>query len=230
MEILIYPDAVAAARMAADFIAAQARDCLVANERFLLAVSGGNTPWLMLSELAQRDVRWEQIHIFQVDERVAPDGDPERNWTHLQQCLAPCWSRLEPRVHAMPVNSPDLEAGAAQYAAELALIAGPRPRLDLVHLGLGADGHTASLVPNDPALQVRNRDVAVTELYRGHQRMTLTLPTINRARQILWVVAGADKRTALNRLLNGDMVIPAAHVNDANATVLADASAMGTGT
>jgi 6-phosphogluconolactonase len=229
MEILIYPDAAATARMAADFIAAQARDCLAVNERFLLAVSGGNTPWLMLSELAQRDVRWEQVHIFQVDERVAPEGDPERNWTHLRQCLAPCWSRLETRVHAMPVNGPDLEAGAAHYAAELAQIGGPRPRLDLVHLGLGTDGHTASLLPNDPALQVRNRDVAVTQPYRGYQRMTLTLPTINRARQILWVVAGADKRTVLTRLLNGDRAIPAAHVNDANATVLADATAMGTG-
>lgn len=229
MEILIYPDAVAAARMAADFISAQARDCLAVNERFLLAVSGGNTPWLMLSELAQREVQWERVHIFQVDERVAPDGDPERNWTHLQQCLAPCWHRLEARVHPMPVNGTDLEAGTAQYAAALVQIAGPRPRLDLVHLGLGADGHTASLLPNDPALQVRNRDVAVTQPYRGYRRMTLTLPTINRARQILWLVAGADKRTALTRLLNGDTGIPAAHINEVNATVLADAAAMGTG-
>jgi 6-phosphogluconolactonase len=230
MEILIYPDAVAAARMAADFIAAQARDCLAANERFLLAVSGGSTPWLMLSELAQREVQWERVHLFQVDERVAPDGDPERNWTHLQQCLAPCWRRLEARVHPMPVNIPDLEAGAAQYATRLVQIAGPQPRLDLVHLGLGTDGHTASLLPNDPALQVRNRDVAITQTYRGYQRMTLTLPTINRARQILWLVAGADKRTALTRLLNGDADIPAAQINDANATVLADATAMGTST
>jgi len=229
MEILIYPDAMAAARMAADFIAAQVRDSLTEKPQFLLAVSGGSTPWRMLSELAQRDIAWERVHLFQVDERVVPRGDPDRNWTQLQQCLAPCWSRLEPRVHPMPVDGSDLEENAAQYQADLVQIAGPHPSLDLVHLGLGTDGHTASLFSGSAALQVQDRDVTVTESYRGHRRMTLTLPIINRARQILWVVTGADKRTALNQLLQGEMTVPAAHINDTNTTVLTDAAAMGTG-
>jgi 6-phosphogluconolactonase len=132
-------------------------------------------------------------------------------------------------MHAMPVTDSDLEAAAARYAARLIDVAGKPPRLDLVHLGLGADGHMASLTTKDPALGIRDRDVAITLVYQGHQRMTLTLPAINRARQILWVITGADKRRALTLLLNGDSSIPAAHVSDHNATVIADAAAVGSG-
>jgi 6-phosphogluconolactonase len=99
--------------------------------------------------------------------------------------------------------------------------------LDLVHLGLGPDGHTASLVPGDPVLNVNDNDVAVTGIYQGRRRMTLTYPTINRSRQILWVVTGEEKVQALNRLLDGDQSIPAGRIRPEGARIIADRAAQG---
>jgi 6-phosphogluconolactonase len=163
-------------------------------------------------------VRWETVTIFQVDERVAPDGDPDRNLTHLKRSL-PAGGAAD--VRAMPVWSGDLDAAAAGYAQALP------EQLDLVHLGLGPDGHTASLVPGDPVLEVDDRDVAVTGEYQGRRRMTLTYPALDRAREILWLVTGDDKVEALARLQAGDTSIPAARVSTANARVVADAAAAG---
>jgi len=229
MEILVYPDPSSVAQAAADFIERRARECLTQSARFVMAVSGGHTPQPMLRALAERVLGWERVHVFQVDERVAPDGDPERNWTHLQKSLGPLWARIGPRVYPMPVTHADLEAGAAEYAATLLQVTDEVGSIDLVHLGLGDDGHTASLVPNDPALRIRDRDVTVIPPYRGLARMTLTFAAINRARQVLWVVVGADKHPALTRLLQGDSSIPAGLVSDDNATVIADAAAVGGG-
>jgi len=172
----------------------------------------------MVAALAAEDVPWEHVALYQVDERVAPDGHPDRNLTQLRPVPAAAAAAAE--LHAMPVTG-DLEAGAAAYAATLP------GRLDLVHLGLGADGHTASLVPGDPVLAVRDRDVASTEPYQGHRRMTLTYPTIDRAREALWLVTGPDKRGALERLLAGDDSIPAGRIGTAEQLVLADAAAAG---
>ena len=102
--------------------------------------------------------------------------------------------------------------------------------LDLVHLGLGADGHTASLVPGDPVLDVKDRDVALTGIYRGARRMTLTYPIINRSRRILWVVTGSEKMEMLLRLRNMDATIPAGRIRQDRAVVLADRSAALQGT
>ena len=112
----------------------------------------------------------------------------------------------------MPVEVPDLQAASALYVQTLRSIAGSPPVLDLVHLGLGPDGHTASLVPGDPVLEIDNADVAVTGLYQGRRRMTLTYPTINRARRVLWLVTGGDKVGMLARLRAGDVSIPAGRV------------------
>jgi 6-phosphogluconolactonase len=128
-------------------------------------------------------------------------------------------------VCAMPVDSPDLEAAANQYALNLREIAGAPPVLDLVHLGLGPDGHTASLVPGDPVLDVTDTDVALTQPYQERRRMTLTFPAINRARRILWVVTGAEKAGMLLRLRDGDVTIPAGFVRRDQALVLADRAA-----
>jgi 6-phosphogluconolactonase len=225
MKIEIHPDAEAVARQAAALIAAAARDAVAARGRFVVAVSGGRTPWIMLRALAAEDVPWEGLHLVQVDERVAPAGDPDRNLTHLRESLLEHVPLPPDQVHAMPVEDPDLEAAAGRYAQTLRQIAGSPPVLDLTHLGLGPDGHTASLVPGDPVLDVTDADVALTGVYQGRRRMTLTYPVLDRSRQILWLVTGADKTGPLVRLRAGDRSIPAGRVRQNHALVLADREA-----
>jgi len=229
MKIEILTDAEAVARRAASRIAELARESIAQRGWFLLAISGGTTPWLMLRFLAGENVPWPHVQLFQVDERVAPAGHPDRNLTHLRASLPGTVPLPAENLHPMPVEAPDLEEAAAQYAAELRGVAGNPAVLDLVHLGLGADGHTASLVPGDPALQVTGADVVVSDSYRGLRRMTLTYPILNRARQILWVATGSDKVLALERLLLRDHAIPAGRVRSDRALILADAAAAGFG-
>lgn len=227
MKVEIFPDADTVARQAAQFIAAAARDAVGARGRFTLAVSGGHTPWKMLRLLATLDVPWQGVHLFQVDERVAPAGDKDRNLTHLRESLLGTVKLDAGQVHAMPVEDKDLSAAAARYAQQLESIAGAPPVLDLVHLGLGPDGHTASLVPGDKCLEVTAADVTVSGPYQGHLRMTLTYPVLNRARAVLWLVTGADKVPMFARLQAGDRTIPAGRVSRDRAVVLADAAAAG---
>ena len=227
MKLEVFDDADAVARAAAVAIAADARAAISARGRFTFAVSGGHTPWIMLRALAGLDVPWGGVHIFQVDERVAPDGDPDRNLTHLRESLLQRVPLSPEQIHAMPVESHDLETAAKQYGDALRKFAGSPPVLDLVHLGLGPDGHTASLVPGDPVLSVMDADVALTGIYQGRRRMTLTYPVINRARRIIWVVTGSEKSEALRHLLDGDVSIPAGRICRESALVLADRASAG---
>jgi 6-phosphogluconolactonase len=227
MKVEILPDADAVAREAAKFIAAEARVAVTERGRFVMAVSGGHTPWQMLRALAQEDVPWEGVHVMQIDERVAPAGDPDRNLTHLRESLLEHAPLRPEQIHAMPVESPDLEDAAKRYALTLREIAGSPPVLDLAHLGLGPDGHTASLVPGDPVLNVTDVDVALTGVYQGRRRMTLTYPMLNRSRRILWLVTGNDKVDALARLRAGDPSIPAGRIQRDQAMMLADHAAVG---
>lgn len=197
--------------------------------RCAVAVSGGTTPWLAFRALAAEDVPWDRVHLFQVDERVALPGDRERNYFHLKEALIDRIPIPPANVHPMPVEEEDLDAGGRRYEADLRGVAGTPPVLDLVQLGLGEDGHTASLFPGDPALQVLGADVAVSGLYKGRVRMTLTLPAIDRARTILWLVTGSGKSEALGRLLSGDRSIPAGRVRIDRAFLLADVAAGGGG-
>ncbi len=214
LETLADPDAVA--RAGATFVAEQARQAVAARGTFNFAVSGGRTPWEMFAELAAETVPWQQVVIYQVDERVAPPDDPDRNLFHLRQALGAAPAQVRP----MPVNDADLEAAAAAYGASLP------EHFDVVHLGLGPDGHTASLVPGDPVLSVTDRLVALTRPYQGHQRMTLTYPALGRARQLLWLVTGADKKDALGKLLAGDKSVPGARVEAGASLVMADQAAV----
>jgi 6-phosphogluconolactonase len=214
LEILDDPHAVAT--RAADDVAIRATKAVADHERFTFAVSGGHTPWKLFAALATRDLPWQNITIFQVDERVAPDGDPDRNLTHLKESLG-----TVTEVVSMPVTDADLEAAARRYAEFLPA------RFDLVHLGLGPDGHTASLVPGDPVVTVTDRLVALTQPYQGHRRMTLTYPALARADRVLWLITGAEKRTPLRKLLAGDPSIPAGRVEVARSLVLADKDAAG---
>jgi len=227
VKVEILPDADAVAHKAAEFIAAEARSAVSARGRFTLAVSGGHTPWQMLRLLAKEDVPWSGVHLFQVDERVAPAGDKDRNLTHLKDSLLGTVQLPAAQVHAMPVEEKDLPAAAARYARELESIAGSPPVLDLVHLGLGPDGHTASLVPGDKSLEVTSADVTLAGPYQGRMRMTLTYPVLNRARTILWLVTGADKVPMFPRLRAGDTTIPAGRVQSTRAVMLADSAAAG---
>jgi 6-phosphogluconolactonase len=214
-QLVTVPDATMLATRSAGFVAERARTSVADHGRFTFAVSGGKTPWAMFAELARHEVPWSAVQIFQVDERVAPEGDPDRNLTHLRESLG----HSDPEVIAMPVEGPDPQAAAAAYAKRLP------DHFDLVHLGLGPDGHTASLVPGDPVLEVADRLVAVTQPYQGHRRMTLTYPALARAEEVLWLISGEDKREALARLLAGDQSIPAGRVEARHSTILADASA-----
>ncbi len=228
MDLKVFDNADAAAQAAASQIAAEARDAVAARGRFVLAVSGGKTPWIMLRALGAEDVPWLNVHIVQVDERIAPAGNPDRNLTHLSESLLG-HSPLRPeQIHAMPVESTDLEAAAREYAETLKSLCGSPPELDLVHLGLGPDGHTASLVPGDPVLTVTDADVALTGVYQNRHRMTLTYPALNRARKILWLVTGAEKATMLPRLLSADPSIPSGCVKQDRAIVIADRAAAAT--
>src|SRR5262245_18129288 len=204
MRLEVLADADAVARAAAGFTAAEARAAVATRGRFVVAVSGGHTPWKMLRLLADEEMPWPAVHVVQVDERVAPDGDPDRNLTHLRESLLAHAPLRPEQVHAMPVEATDLETASRRYAATLGEICGAPVVLDLAHLGLGPDGHTASLVPGDPVLDVGDRDVALTGLYQGRRRMTLTYPALNRSRRVVWLVTGGDKAAMLARLVKGD--------------------------
>lgn len=212
-------DSVAASAAAAE-IARRAREVAAERGWFKLAVSGGRSPWLMLAALDRHDMPWERTSIFQVDERIGPADDPLRNLTGLRRSL-PAGCPAE--VVAMPVEADDLASACAAYARSLP------EHLDLVHLGLGADGHTASLLPGDPVLEVAAADVALTGTYQGRRRMTLTYPVIDRARAVLWLVTGQDKRAALAALRAHDRGIPAGRIATASQVIFCDVDAAGTG-
>ncbi len=227
MQVEIFDTADAAGAAGARFIAEAARDAIAERGKFILAVSGGRGPWQMFGLLAKEPLDWSKFHVVQVDERVAPDGDPARNLTHLRECLLSAAPIPKENIHVMPVESPDLVAAARDYGQSLARVAGEPPVIDLVHLGIGPDGHTASLVPGDATLDIRDATVAISKEYQGRRRMTLTYPALNAARQILWLITGDDKRDALIGLRSADRGIPAGRVEQSRATVLADRAAAG---
>jgi 6-phosphogluconolactonase len=193
MKIEVFADSDTIAREAAKLIAKEARKAVGARGSFVMAVRGGKTPWLMLRDLAREEVPWNAVHVLPVDERIAPLGDPDRNLTRLRESVLEHASLSPEQVHDMPVESCNFEGACWRYALALEEIAGSPPVLDLVHLGLGPDGHTASLVLGDPVLDVK-ADVALTGLYQGRRRMTLTYPIINRSRRVLWLGTGSERQ------------------------------------
>jgi 6-phosphogluconolactonase len=220
IELEVAGDEKAASRRAAELIAAEGEAVVGERGSFALALSGGRSPWAMLAILGELEgMPWDRTELFQVDERVAAPGDPARNLTHMVLGLS---MDHQATLRPMPVTQRDLDGAARQYEAALP------ERFDLVHLGLGPDGHTASLVPGDPVLEVSDRRVALTEtVYLDHRRMTLTYPALNEARRIIWLVTGPDKREPLAKLLEGDDSIPAGRVRNENMIVVADEAAAG---
>lgn len=214
----VLDDAAAVHRRGAVLIAEAARAAVSQRGRCALGVSGGRDPWPMFSQLEDLEMDWTATEIFQVDERVAPAGSDERNLTHLVESLS---IGAQGSIRPMPVTDDDLEAAAAHYADSLP------EALDLAQLGIGPDGHTASLVPGDSVLEVSDRRVAVTGgEYQGVRRMTLTYPELARARSLLWVVTGEEKRDALAKLIARDPSIPAGRVEPGgDSLILADPAA-----
>lgn len=222
LEVLDTSDTAAA--RAADFVAQETAGAVQQRGSCALALSGGATPVPMFEHLAKADLAWDSMHLFQVDERAAPDASPDRNWTTLRQHLLNSIRIPPANLHLMPVGLPSLKEAAERYAASLRAVCGDPPVLDVVHLGLGPDGHTASLFDADPALDVVDADVAATGQAAGWERLTLTVPALRRSRMLVWLVVGAEKATALRQFVDG-ADIPAARVARDDAVVYADRAA-----
>jgi len=220
IELEVAGDEKAASRRAAELIAAAGAEAAAERGRFALAMSGGRSPWAMLAILGElEEMPWEKTELFQVDERVAAPGDEARNLTHMVLGLS---MDHQAALRPMPVTQRDLDGAARDYEDQLP------ERFDLIHLGLGPDGHTASLVPGDPVLEVTDRRVAMTQTsYQDHRRMTLTYPALDQARRIVWLVTGPDKVEPLKKLLAGDESIPAGRVHNDDVMVVADEAAAG---
>ena len=218
IELEVAGDERAAARRAAELIAEAGAAAVAERGVFGFAMSGGRSPWAMLAILGELEqMPWGETELFQVDERVASPGSEDRNLTHMVLGLS---MDHQPALRPMPVTQRDLDGAARDYENTL-----PNP-FDLIHLGLGPDGHTASLVPGDSVLEVSDRHVAMTGgEYQGHPRMTLTYPAIDAARRILFLVTGAEKREPLAKLLAGDRSIPAGRVENDEIVVVADEAA-----
>ena len=226
MKTEIFPSADQVAKEAAAYIEQLIRETLAHKKTFSMAISGGRTPWEMLKILSKASLPWTRVNLFQVDERVAPDGHADRNLTQLFQAIegSPLVTQL--RIFPMPVLAANLDEGCREYIQVLDEVTEGKG-LDLIHLGLGSDGHTASLVPGDGVLDLQDRLVACTQnTYQGRIRMTLTYPLLNSAKQILWIVTGSEKQEMVRRLLNQDASIPAGSIRQENALLMADQAAM----
>ncbi len=225
MRIHVSETAEMAAAHAAEWLRAEISRASAQRGRCAIALSGGRTPWRMLHDLKRLHVHWHDVQLFQVDERLVPASDERRNARQIADLMiAPDALQLN-QFHPMPVERQPIAAGVADYTALLASLAGSPPVLDVVQLGLGADGHTASLVPGDALLDVHDQDVGVSAPYQGVPRMTLTYRALNAARHRLWLVTGADKVDALRALWNGDAAVPAGRVARESSIVFADAAA-----
>jgi 6-phosphogluconolactonase len=223
-ELFSTADQVAAG--AAAYLENEIREALHHQKSYSLAISGGRTPWEMLKILSKADLPWQRVNLFQVDERVAPDGHADRNLTQLFQAIAGTPMVTQLRIFPMPVLAEDLEEGSRKYTQVLDEVTEGKG-LDLIHLGLGSDGHTASLVPGDGVMDVQDRLVACTQnLYQGRIRMTLTYPLLNSAKKLLWIVTGSEKQEMVQRLLNQDPSIPAGSIRQENALLMVDQAAM----
>jgi len=224
MEWITGEDAATAERAAAEFIARKLTQAATERGRATLALSGGRTPWTMFARLAEQELDWSQVHVFQVDERIVPLAHEARNWRRF--LANPLAGRIPAgHRHAMPVEIEDPERAAVEYAQTLADWAGEPPVLDVVHLGLGEDGHTASLFAGDPLLQEKKRATGVSQARAEHRRLSLTLPTINRARCILWYVTGSSRRAAMTQLFANEPSIPASRIERQHATCISDPEA-----
>ncbi len=208
------------AAQAADVFATAITAAVELRGHCVLALSGGDTPTPVFEELATRDLPWSDVIITQVDERVAPSGSPLRNIEAQRKAF----DGLPVEWLPLSVEGP-IRRQIEELLNSLADVAGDPPILDVVHLGLGSDGHTASLVPGDAVLDETERVLAITGEYQGTRRLTFTRPMLDRARLVVWLVKGADKAEALRSLVNGDDSIPASLLKPQHSLIIADTEA-----
>jgi 6-phosphogluconolactonase len=225
MRIHVFATPDLAAERAADWLRTEIGRACAQRGRCLIALSGGRTSWRMLRDLRRLRVHWHDLQVFQVDERVVAENDERRNARQIADLLVAPAMLDAAQFHAMPVERSNLEAGAEDYARLLSEHGGTPPVLDVVHLGIGADGHTASLVPGDRLLEAQDRDVGISVPYQGVARMTLTSRVLDAARHRLWLVTGADKAAALGKLWLGDASVTAGQVARESAFVFTDSAA-----
>lgn len=225
MRIHVFPTPEIAAERAAEWLRTEIGRACAQRGRCLVALSGGRTPWRMLRDLRRLRVHWHDLQVFQVDERVVPENDERRNARQIADLLVGPALLGPSQFHAMPVERRNLESGTEDYAQLLREHGGTPPVLDVVQLGIGDDGHTASLVPGDRLLEARDRDVGISIPYKGVARMTLTFRVLDAARHRLWLVTGADKARALHKLWVGDASMPAGRVVRESAFVFTDSAA-----
>lgn len=213
MEIRVAPDASAAAADAAEWIAGKLRLALRRRGTAALAVSGGTTPAAMFTVLVACELPWRDVTVWQVDERIAPDGSPDRNASQLA-----VFDEVGAHVRLMPVGESDLNVAARRYADGLPA------SFDVVHLGLGDDGHTASWLPTDPVVDDAE-PVAMSGHYHGTRRMTLTPRVVNGARHRLVLATGASKAAAMRGWLLRNVALPIDRLHRSGTVVVLDASA-----
>jgi len=226
VRFVVAPDERKAARSAARAIARKLAEAIEERGTGTVALSGGTSAPALLAELARMPVEWGRVHVFQVDERVAPEGDAARNLVALEAALVKPGLLERARLHAIPVGR-GAEDAATAYAGELAGVVGSPPVLDVVQLGIGADGHTASLFPGDAAFEApEGATVACTAEHGGFRRVTLTLPVLSAARRIIWFAHGAGKRGVVGLLATRGWRAPAGRVARRQAVVYTDHAAL----
>jgi 6-phosphogluconolactonase len=213
VSLRLFPDAEAVSRGAAEEVVRSARDAVAARGRFLVSLSGGSTPQRLYQLLADSPFRdqidWGKVEVFWGDERCVPPDHQDSNYRMAREALLGRVPVSVAQVHRMEAERADRDAAARDYQAVLARVcgvaaAGPPPALDLVLLGMGPDGHTASLFPHTSALDEQGRWCVVNHVPKFHaDRLTLTVPLLNKAREALFLVAGTDKAAVLAEVLEG---------------------------
>jgi 6-phosphogluconolactonase len=225
VRLIVSRDLEEAARCAAGELARACAAAVAERGRACIALSGGRSPLRAFELFACSPLPWAVIVVAQVDERCVPADDGRRNLASLRTRLVEQGRLPRTNLLEMPVEVDDLERAADGYAALLRERLGPDGEFDVVQLGLGVDGHTASLVPGDPVLEIADRDVAITRPYQGTRRMTLTYARLRSARERLWLVTGGDKAAALAELLAGAGTSPAVRLTREPGVVVADRAA-----
>jgi 6-phosphogluconolactonase len=219
--VIVAGDLEALSRQAANYVAQTLAAAATARGQCSIALSGGSTPRRTFELLAAPPLRdqvpWEATHVFWGDERFVPLDDPDSNYRLARERLLDRVPVPERQVYPVPTDAGSAVAAAAQYERTLRgvfeLEVEDVPRLDLIMLGLGADGHTASLFPDSPALDETRRLVVPNGAdYVPHERITFTFPVLNAARAVFFLVAGADKAPKVAAALGGDASVPAARV------------------